>query len=258
MDCSQQVGHDDCRGALRSPVDERDWVFESLTHGRDGSYMMDLPAEFDLRKWSTPIRDQGSRGTCAAMSGAAIKEIHEKQKGGSDEWLSPEFIYYHRDNKPASGMYGRNVFQVLQRVGTVPEALYQYETKDNKTKSPTKKMIETAAKYRITNYARVDTIDGVKKALIELGPCYMSLPLYKRRPEFWRPLTTEKPGTGHATLIVGYNEHGFILRNSWGAEWNGDGHILFPYEDWPRHWECWVSIDKSHDEKKKKKTCTII
>ena len=43
--------------------------------------------------------------------------------------------------------------------------------------------------------------------------------------------------------IVGYNKEGFIVRNSWGSKWNGNGHVIFPYADWGLHWEVWSSID---------------
>ena len=28
----------------------------------------------------------------------------------------------------------------------------------------------------------------------------------------------------HAALLIGYNEEGFILRNSWGTSWGKDGY----------------------------------
>jgi C1A family cysteine protease len=250
------MDEDDCRGALKSPPDSRDWVFEQLTHGRDGRYLVDLPESYDLRAHTQPVRDQGDRGTCASFGGAAIKEVQEKRKGKFDGWMSPEFIYYYRDNKPASGMYGRNVFQVLQKIGSVPEHLYKYETGDNKTSPPSRKLLTKASNYRISNYARVDTVEGVKRALIELGPCYVSLPLYQTRPKFWMPSDNEKCSGGHAAVIVGYTEEGFILRNSWGSDWNGDGHIVYPYSEWNRHWDCWVSIDAP--SKTKNKNCIIV
>src|ERR1700761_3556966 len=112
-------------GALKSPDDPRDWVFENLDCG-SVSERDDLPEEFDLREYSQPVRDQCDRATCAAFTIAGIKEIQSSRSKEANCWMSPEFIYYHRDNKPARGMYGRNVFQILQRIGTVPEHLYPY------------------------------------------------------------------------------------------------------------------------------------
>lgn len=230
-------------GALRSPEDPNDCVFEHLAHGPPGYFLSEFPEEFDLRTFARPSRDQGRRGTCAAFTASAIKEIQEKQDCGFDEWMSPEFIYYHRENKPASGMYGRNVFQILQRIGSVPESVFPYNDNEN-TPAPTNDMYETAAKYRIANFARVTTVDGLKRALLELGPCYLQLPLYTSRPYFWRSAPGESARGGHAVAVVGFNKEGFILKNSWGSKWNGDGCIIFPYNEWGAQWECWVSIDE--------------
>lgn len=49
---------------------------------------------------------------------------------------------------------------------------------------------------------------------------------------------------GHAMTVVGYNAEGFIVRNSWGAGWNDDGHCVWPYADFGKHWEIWTAIDE--------------
>lgn len=249
--------HDHCCGALKSPDDNSDRIFEHLAQGSLGYYINEFPEEFDLRRYSLPSRDQGKRGSCAAFVAAVIKEIQENQDSNFNEWMSPEFIYYHRENKPANGMYGRNVFQILQSIGSVPETAYPYGNKE----APKKELYDIAAQYRIANFARVITCDGLKRAILELGPCYLQLPLYTSRPHFWRPLSNEKNIGGHAVAVVGFSTAGFILKNSWGSDWNGDGCIIFPYADWGLHWECWVSVDVvAHQPKKKKKInkCTIV
>lgn len=222
-------------GALKSPDDSRDWVFERIT--KSNKYKKIPPEEYKIN-FILPARDQGKRGSCAAFAGAGVREIQEQ----SEIYLSPEFIYFHRNTKPAEGMYGRNVFQILQSIGIVPEELYPYhDTKEPDTK-PSRRLYDIAAKYKISNYARVYTVDGLKRALYEIGPCYLSLPLYKSRPKFWIKESDEQCEGGHAVAVVGYNSEGFILKNSWGGDWNGKGFIIFPYSDWNSHWECWVGI----------------
>ena len=144
-------------------------------------------------------------------------------------------------------MYGRDVFRILKRIGSVPESSYPYRA-DDFAPIPDKTLYDQAAKFRIANFARVITMDGLKRALLELGPCYLLLPLFKKRPQFWQGETDEEPQGGHAVTVVGYTTEGFILRNSWGDKWNGDGHVIFPYNDWSRHWECWVSVDAKSEK----------
>ena len=241
-------------GALRSPEDSRDYIFERLAKSPAGYYATQMPTEYDLRKFGRPSRDQGYQSTCAAHTGALIKEIQETRDCGFSDRMSPDFIYYHRENRPGAGMYGRNVFQILCRYGSAPDHLYQPDV------PPTDEVYQAAKKFRISNYARVTTIDGLKQALLELGPCYLQLPMYDTRPEFWRPSGNKPTTSGHAVTVVGYTAAGFIIQNSWGPTWHDDGCIIFPYDDWGAVWECWTCADEKTDlgpsvkpAKKKKK-----
>lgn len=257
-----------CVGALRSPEDPNDFIFERIAKSpltdianspmaRGRGHADDkhkprhitpraLPEEFSLAQFAAGVRDQGARGTCAAFAGAGIKEIQERQDCGFRGYMSPEFIYYHRENKPLDGMYGRSVFKVLQQIGSVPETLYPYADAPSNT-PPGRELYDIAARYRIANYARVVTVDGLKRALVELGPCYVQLPLYTSSAQFWRRPTDwpadEPSAGGHAVIAVGYDRAGFWLKNSWGDWWGRGGYCLWPYEDWTLHWECWVSVD---------------
>jgi hypothetical protein len=138
-------------------------------------------------------------------------------------------------------MSGRNVFSILKNIGTVPENEYPYGSES----PPAESLYKLASQHKITFFARVMTIGGLKKAITQIGPCYLVLPLYKSRPYFWRPLEGETESEGHALVVVGYDDTGFILKNSWGSEWNNDGCIIFPYSDWNLHWECWACTDRN-------------
>jgi len=43
---------------------------------------------------------------------------------------------------------------------------------------------------------------------------------------------TDKDKGGHAFVIVGYDERGFWIHNSFGEDWGHDGFGLIPYDDW--------------------------
>ena len=47
---------------------------------------------------------------------------------------------------------------------------------------------------------------------------------------------------GHAFAIVGYNELGFLVQNSWGQDWGKGGFATLPYEDWlDSAYDAWVA-----------------
>lgn len=47
---------------------------------------------------------------------------------------------------------------------------------------------------------------------------------------------------GHAFAIVGYNEVGFLVQNSWGDQWGNGGYATLPYDDWlDSAYDAWVA-----------------
>jgi len=105
--------------ALKSPYDPEDQIYEHLVQLSDSAIPpKELPAMYLLP--SLPVRHQGKRETCAAFTGASIAEYHFP----SISQLLPEFIYYH--GATPRGMYGRNVFQILQKKGISTEDEFSY------------------------------------------------------------------------------------------------------------------------------------
>ncbi len=45
---------------------------------------------------------------------------------------------------------------------------------------------------------------------------------------------------GHAVIIVGYNENGFIFKNSWGADWCDGGYGYISYD--AHRFMCWEAL----------------
>ena len=59
-------------------------------------------------------------------------------------------------------------------------------------------------------------------------------PLIERRPD-------DDDKGGHAFVIVGYDERGFWIHNSWGPEWGVEGYGLLPFEEWSTSgFDAWV------------------
>ena len=55
------------------------------------------------------------------------------------------------------------------------------------------------------------------------------------------PLQDPKKSGGHAFALVGYNERGFIIQNSWGTRWGASGFATLAYEDWISNGtDCWA------------------
>lgn len=57
-----------------------------------------------------------------------------------------------------------------------------------------------------------------------------------------KPISDRKSTGGHAFALVGYNEHGFVVQNSWGPDWGMKGFAMLPYDEWVRNGDdAWVA-----------------
>ena len=104
--------------------------------------------------------------------------------------------------------------------------------------------------YRVNPYR----LDDVQSAITELYAIAVSAvihdgwarPVVVRKGErqlhvIQRPVDARSAG-GHAFALVGYNEVGFLVQNSWGTGWGKDGFATLPYEDWfDSAYDAWVA-----------------
>ena len=219
---------------LKSPLDNRDFTIDKVDDN--------FPEILDLKKMLPSIRNQGSQGSCAAHTAACMKEWQELQDVGFWKHMSPQFIYNNRENQDSEGMYPRDVMRILYNLGCCSEEKYPYgkiESPDNISDFA----YNNAKQYKIKGYARIYTINGLKNALYKYGPCLLAVPVYNYGSSMWKKGPGETQKGGHAMTIVGYDEDGFIIRNSWGSNWCNDGYTNLNYNDWECIWEVWSAID---------------
>ncbi len=224
---------------MPSPDDPRDHVVSEV-YAVARPTLGAPPATLDLRPSLRPVRNQGTTSTCAAQVAACIKEYQELFDTEVAADFSPQFVYYHRVNKPAEGMYSRDVMKIMHKRGTPTEAAYPFRSEG----APSAAAIQEAREYTIKEYARVNTIEELKQALVADGPCYIAFPVYNYGPTMWKPAPGQQRRGGHAMTVVGYTKKGFIIRNSWGSGWGDGGHCIYPYGHFGSHWEIWTTVDR--------------
>ena len=221
--------------------DGRDLIIEGINHP-----VFEYPDELDYRHQLPAAWNQGSDGPCSAFAVAAIKMYHELVDYGNDKDLSRYFVYNLRSNYPAKGMTPRDTMKILQRWGIPFRS--SFRKRWNSIDEIPQEVLDEAANHKILGYARIMTIEGLKKSLYKNGPAYIAMPVYNDGDEFWKAKYSQRIMGGHALTVVGYNSIGFILRNSWGTDWAWDGHSIYKYEDFGMHYEIWTSIDDRSSE----------
>lgn len=221
---------------IPSIEDARDIIIEDVLEE------MPLPVRLDYRPYMGPVKDQGQQGSCSAQTAAQIKEYHEFADLQERLIFSPQFIYNNRENQTSEGMTPKDTMKILQKHGVVLESVYPYGRIEPKSKIK-RAYYKLASPFKIKTYAKVRSLVGLKQALVKNGPCYLAVPVYNNTTRMWKARSGDKYQGGHAMTIVGYNEEGFIIRNSWSKNWGNQGHTVFPYSDWGLQWEVWTAID---------------
>jgi C1A family cysteine protease len=239
----------------KSPPDERDWIYDekhNLPHSDKligAPTASPLPEVLDYRPDLLPPRNQGNESSCFAFSVSCVKEWQEKKNVNFNGYFSPQFFYNNRsDTSEDGGMYSRDVMKILKEIGICSESDYPYSGNgiENKYQIP-QKCFENARNFRILNFASVKSIDGLKRALYDNGPCLIAFPIFNFGKYPWIKGPDDDELGGHAVVVVAYNKEGFVIRNSWGADWglswNGNGYTTYPYSHWGKHWEIYTVID---------------
>lgn len=189
-------------GFIQSPYDSRDVIFSASLDSA-------IPEEYKLKNVQSVI-DQGDDPICAAVSLSEIINWHKFVRSDKDK-VSYWDIFDLRADKNMQGMIPRQALSQLKKVGV-----------DG---------------YKIKSYAKIESIEAAKSAIMLNGPILLGLNAYNQS-EFWK--NNGQYIGGHAVVFTGWDKNGFILQNSWGVEWENGGTAIFGFEYWKDVVEAWT------------------
>lgn len=181
-----------------------------------------LPKKYSYRKYLPQVINQGKLQICVPCSLSAFLNWRENLKDGGNEDNSIDLfeIYNSRTNK-GEGMTFKDAFKFLRKTG-----------------------VESAnGNMKINAYGKVETVDDLKFALVANGPCFGALPVYSSDCDFWIQKKGQKLQGYHAISIIGYNDEGFIIRNSWGNSFCDEGNTVIKYNNFKLLLEIWTVIE---------------
>jgi Papain family cysteine protease len=193
-------------------------------------------------KSKPPILDQGEEGACTGFGLAAMANylLRTRQKGKERTSVSPRMLYemakrYDEwSGEDYDGSSARGAMKGWFKHGVCKESEWPYGSNVVRL---TPRRAEAAASRPLGAYFRVNHKDltAMHTAMTEVGVLYATATVHTG----WDRVGSDgiiKPAKkvtgGHAFLLVGYDEDGFWLQNSWGTSWGkrGFGHVS--YADW--------------------------
>ncbi len=148
-------------------------------------------------------------------------------------------VYDEWDGEDYSGSSCRGAMKGWHRHGVCKKTLWQYDVSGEFIPPVDDSWARDALSEPLGAYYRINhqSVVDMQAAISEVGAIYCSADVHKG---WWLKqtaslsviqLSDEKIG-GHAFCIIGYNEQGFILQNSWGDAWGWNGFAVLQYTDW--------------------------
>ena len=226
------------------------------------------------------IRNQGTAGACTGFGLACvvnyllwIRHLRAESKARFEQ-VSPRMLYEmakRYDEWPGQDYEGsscRGALKGWHKHGVCRETLWPYPLAPDEKPifvRPESGWDIDATQRPLGVYYRIDreSVVDLQAAIADIGAVYVSANVH----DGWDALLSEKatrPAKRHADLpvipapkkpknlgghsfaIVGYNDRGFVVQNSWGLAWGAAGFGILPYDDWIEHatdaWACALGV----------------
>lgn len=212
------------------------------------------PSSVDLRKWCSPVEDQGDLGSCTANAGAGLLEYFERRAFGRHLDASRLFLYKVTRNllnwTGDRGAYLRSTMKGMVLFGIPPEKYWPYDVSAF-DEEPSSFCYAFADNYKTIQYYRLDpagttpgrALSNVRESLAGGIPCMFGFSVYSCMPgqgeggDIPFPDPADTLEGGHAVVAVGYDDShrvgkdrgALLIRNSWGTGWGEKGYGWLPY-----------------------------
>lgn len=219
--------------------DSRDYIYTPT--------LRSLPHEV-IPDWDLIIRDQGREGACTGFAACAVIN-YLNQERRADLQVSARMLYEmarKHDEWPGEEYEGsslRGVIKGWKNMGVCSEDFWPYKMRGGEPHL-TIEAAKDARNNTVGAYYRLaPDVSHFHNAINEAGIIAVSANVHEgwQNPIDGVIVKSDNMIGGHAFAIVGYNDQGFIVQNSWSKKWGNQGTALWTYEDWVENiMDAWV------------------
>ncbi len=221
--------------------DARDWTYQPA--------LINLASRIDPPR-NLHILDQKDEPACTGFALAAVINYLNQQRGDEDKRVSMRMLYeMARRNdewqgEDYAGSSCRGAIKGWYNMGVAEEKLWSYQA--NKPGNFSVEAAKNARANTVGAYYRLNhRVSDFHAALNEAGVIYCSARVHQgweqQQVKQGEINDSDQFSGSHAFAIVGYDERGFLVQNSWGKTWGKDGLAIWTYEDWQKNiQDAWV------------------
>ncbi len=195
----------------------------------------DLPSTWDWRAHNgvTPVKDQGSCGSCWAF--AAVAEMESKINiyyNRIVDLSEQQIISCNPYGSGCGGGWAGSAYYVMMHHGGILEHCMPYQGSDGVpcTQNDYLKFTNISTWNSISN-----NVTQIKTAVLNNGPVCTSVDANAAWEGYsGGVITAPGSGTNHLVLIVGWDDRlgsngAWIVKNSWGGGWGMNGYCYVAY-----------------------------
>ena len=168
----------------------------------------------------TPIKNQGSCGSCWAFSATAAQESAILLTSGASVSLSEQQLVdcsRSYGNQGCNGGWMDSAFDYVKEHGLTITTSYPYVARDQACKID-------SGDYKVTSYADVPGCDNLLNALTD-RPVSVAVDASVWSAYRSGILSNCNKNVNHGVLLVGVTDGYWKVKNSWGAGWGEKGFI---------------------------------
>lgn len=243
---SDRTEHEIDSGVVKDQVDDRDRLYLATSSAP-------LPTTTELADYRT-LADETwhQRGEeCTGFALAAIANYLIRRIDGQADQPSVsrrmlyEMAQRYDGEMHVEGSTLRGALTGWSRVGVSSDDAWPYHPNDEHGTvhgSLTLARILDGRSRPLTGYQRIadERVETMKRALVEGNPLYVAarthVGWYRLFLSTSSSVITRRPDDVdrgiHAFVIIGFDETGFVMQNSWGPEWGDDGYAVLPFDQW--------------------------
>ena len=208
-----------------SNLDLRDYEYKEIER-------VETPEVFKLDVSTLTVKNQGTVNSCVAHALSSLLEYFYKTV------YSVGFIYGYRPEGyyQGCGMSLRDGLKTIYNVGAIENEYFDYNLEMQEIKELVSKDLVKLDMLKddvvIDSFGKLKNIEEIKSWIYKYK---LPVPILVPTTELELvdniiQIPRMYSNAGHCMLVVGWNELGLLVLNSWGIDWGNKGYAILPYE----------------------------